>query len=67
MTTYYKCSKCGMIVESGEPEMTVWLIGPRKNRPGEMIIRCPKHATKYAARQIDPMHRSAFAHNLATR
>jgi DNA-directed RNA polymerase subunit RPC12/RpoP len=48
------CSKCGKTVENTKNATRGWLIGKHadaaKAAMGEMVIRCPKHITRYALR-----------------
>ena len=49
MKTYYVCSKCGRTVEVGRE--VGWLAVRDPRHPGQMIVRCPEHITRYALRQ----------------
>jgi len=50
MNTMVVCSKCGAASEYHTARDAGWLISPRKDKAGWMVIRCPRHVTRYARR-----------------
>ena len=53
--TVFVCEKCGRTAD--DQHLRGWLIGTPKNAErvfnGEMVIRCPRHVTKYAIRDTE--------------
>jgi len=49
--SFLVCSKCGATIESCKARGAGWLVKSNVRKRGEMVIRCPRHITRYAERQ----------------
>lgn len=52
-TTYFVCSKCGAVESPEMARATGWLIANDRNSASKMVVRCPKHITRYALAQTE--------------